>query len=379
MLGFLFNFILMKRVLKLSILILIFIIVEIVNHIGFILDEFFFPSYKKQSIKSPVFIIGMPRSATTYMHTILASDTKTFTAMRLWEILLAPSIIQKKLVIILARIDKRFNNCLRNLLIRFDKKIYEEYNPIHPLSFFNIEEDDYLFFHNLSSSHLLFWFPSFNRLYKNIKFDQEFSEHEKLKQLRFYSKCVKKHLFVFGNGRTYLAKSPSHTPRLNSLKNYFPDSVFIHNFRVPHEVIPSTISLFQMFSRVFYTPVKIEKLTNWVLDIADHWYSYAFDQSKTLPENRFINIIFSELIKDPKNAVESIYKILDIRLSKNFKGKLEHQVMVTKTYTSKHAYSINQFNLNEYQIQTRYKTVYHAYFSIPNKQKKTISIPLVPN
>ncbi|MCK5470741.1 MAG: sulfotransferase [Cyclobacteriaceae bacterium] len=367
----------MKRFFKLSILLLIFIIIELANYLGFLIDELIYPSYKKQSIKSPVFIVGMPRSGTTYLHTLLAQDTENFTTMRLWEILLAPSIIQKKIVIRLSKINKRLNNNLRKLLIRFDRKIFEEYSPIHPLSFFNIEEDDYLFFHIFTSGHLLFWFPSINWLYKNIKFDHELSESNKLRQLRYYRKCIKKHLFIFSNGRTYLAKSPLHTPRLNSLKGFFPDSVFIHNIRAPHEVIPSTISLFQMFSRVFYTPVEIETLTKWVLDIADHWYSYAYDQSKTLAEDRFINIIFSELIKDPKSEVVSIYKLLNYRLSKNFRNKLEHEVKATKAYTSKHTYSLNQYKLNKDQIEIRYKTTYHEYFSITNKPKTNVPVPLV--
>ena len=97
----------------------------------------------------------------------------------------------------------------------------------------------------------------------------------------------------------------------------------------------------------------------------------------TLAEDRFINIIFSELIKDPKSEVVSIYKLLNYRLSKNFRNKLEHEVKATKAYTSKHTYSLNQYKLNKDQIEIRYKTTYHEYFSITNKPKTNVSVPLV--
>ncbi|MCW8830439.1 MAG: sulfotransferase, partial [Gammaproteobacteria bacterium] len=45
------------------------------------LDELFFSAYKQQNVK-PVFIIGQPRSGTTFLHRTLANDTETFVAVR---------------------------------------------------------------------------------------------------------------------------------------------------------------------------------------------------------------------------------------------------------------------------------------------------------
>jgi len=212
---------LVKRLLKLSILIPIFLVVEILNYLGFLIDEIVYPAYRKLTIKSPVFIVGMPRSATSFLYTLLALDTEKFTAMKLWEILLAPSVIQKKFVCLVARIDKHLNNILRKTFIRLDKRILADYSPIHPMSFFKIEEDELLFFHIFTTGHLLFWFPSIKKIYKNIRFEEELSERSKLRHLGFYRRCIKKHLFTFGQGRIYLAKSPVHSSKINSLKSFF--------------------------------------------------------------------------------------------------------------------------------------------------------------
>ncbi len=87
-----------KRILSLSVFLMIYIPAEIINWICFGLDEIFFPKYRQQEIKTPVFIIGNPRSGTTFTHRLIEKDTETFTAASSWELLFCPSIIQRKLI-----------------------------------------------------------------------------------------------------------------------------------------------------------------------------------------------------------------------------------------------------------------------------------------
>ncbi|MBA4367501.1 MAG: hypothetical protein C0403_07665, partial [Desulfobacterium sp.] len=79
---------------------------ELINWTCLFLDEIFFPGYRRVAVLNPVFVVGFPRSGTTYLHRLLNSDYEQFTSLKLWEILFAPSILQKKFFRILGKIDR---------------------------------------------------------------------------------------------------------------------------------------------------------------------------------------------------------------------------------------------------------------------------------
>lgn len=57
---------------------LVLFLVSLINIIIRLLDELLFPNYKQISIKQPVFIIGNPRSGTTFLHRLMCIDEEKF-------------------------------------------------------------------------------------------------------------------------------------------------------------------------------------------------------------------------------------------------------------------------------------------------------------
>ena len=57
--------------------------------VSLLLDNIFFPKYRRVEIKNPVFVIGHPRSGTTFLHALL-TQTEEFAVFRNWEILHPP-------------------------------------------------------------------------------------------------------------------------------------------------------------------------------------------------------------------------------------------------------------------------------------------------
>ena len=115
----------------------------------FWLDDMLFPAYKKQPIEKPLFILGNFRSGSTFLHRLLSRDSETFTSLTTWDIYLTPSVTQKKITQLVARLDARyFNNTLHKLLHKFDDATLGKVK-IHPISFFQPEEDENI--------HLLIW------------------------------------------------------------------------------------------------------------------------------------------------------------------------------------------------------------------------------
>ena len=84
-----------RRILVLLVLFPSYVTMLLVNWACLGLDELLFPRFRKQKIVRPLFIVGPPRTGTTLLHRLLAKDDQ-FTSMRTWEILFAPSIVQKR-------------------------------------------------------------------------------------------------------------------------------------------------------------------------------------------------------------------------------------------------------------------------------------------
>ena len=346
----------MNRIILFSFLIAGFISVEIVNWLGLILDNIFFPGWRKTRIKAPVFIIGMPRTGTSWLQNVLSSDKVQFSSMKLWEILFAPSIIQKRFFLMLRRIDNRFNHFITRPLRKLDKLAFKKYNPMHPTSFFSWGEDDLLLVHIFSGLFLIFLFPSKESLNSIIRFDEYQNGGRNKRIISFYKKCIQRHMYVFGTQKIYLSKSPGHTPKMRNLCVSFPDSCFICTSRAPEEAIPSAISLFIRFCEVYHTPYSIKTIIERTFAMADYWYPHPLEVFKNLEKDRYIILTYEMLTNNIVQVVSEIYNRFGIELSTELYNDLTQQQK--RKYLSTHIYSPEKFGLNAGEISLRYKNIY---------------------
>ena len=366
----------MKRVSYLTACIIIYGIVRAVNHICLALDEIFYPSYKKVIIRSPLFIISMPRTATTWLQNVIASDQGHITSMKLWEMLFAPSIIQKKLLVRLSKVDGQFHNYLLKKLRKLDAYLFKGYKPAHPSSLFNHEDDDLVLANIFSNLFLIFFFPDLKLFNFLIRFDQSQDEKRKKRILSFYRKCIQKHLFVFGKEKIYLSKSASHIPKMQSLMQWFPDGRFIFTVREPEQVISSTISMTMQFSKVFHTPVNINSVTERTLKLFDHLFSYPLEVFRTWPESVCYINMYDDLCVNIENEVTRIYQHFGIHLSEKFQKLLSDEYQKSKSYKSEHFHPADKCGITADEITGRYRDSFEQYirFSRFDPQKSPSDI-----
>jgi omega-hydroxy-beta-dihydromenaquinone-9 sulfotransferase len=353
----------LRRLFILPALIIFYCCLEFITWICLGLDELIFPKYRKIQVQSPLFIIGMPRTASTWLHQTLFSDTDHFTSMKSWEIVFAPSILQKKAVNLFSKADKRCGHIFSAPLKKLDSRIFRGHSPAHPTSFFGLEEDDIVLTHIFASSSLAFIFPRMKRLKDLTWFDERLSERKKKKILRFFRKCIQKHLYVYGNGRTYISKSPFHTPKIRSLKAEFPGSRFICTFRKPEQVIPSALSLLRMFFTVYGNHVDPRQMKTNMLDLADHWYSFPLENFRDWNPGEYFLADYSRLTGNPETAIAGIYDHFGYQASDEFRQKLVAAGRQNSTFSSPHRYSASEFGLSEEEIRQRYQPLYEQYLT----------------
>src|SRR4051794_25837920 len=110
--------------------------------------------------------------------------------------------------------------------------------------------------------------------------------------------------------RRIVLKSPTHTARVRTILEVYPDARFIHIVRDPLVLFPSTVRLWKSLSLVqgFQIPrnddVWVEKH---VLDQFVRMYE-SFEQDRELvPAGRLVDIRYEDLVADPVEEMREIY------------------------------------------------------------------------
>ncbi|MBN1230888.1 MAG: sulfotransferase [Anaerolineales bacterium] len=325
-----------------------------------LLDGLIFPGYKKQKIERPLFIIGNFRNGSTMLQRLLARDEENFACMKLWEIFLAPSILERKFFNLISRIDSFFGSPLKKLALNMDSRSMGQVD-IHKISFFSPEEDENILLHIWASYYIVFLFPFPEELPDYVHFDENVDEKEKKEVMRYYRKAVQRHLYAHPESKHYLSKSPSFSPKVRELVKRFADANFIYLTRTPLETIPSTISWLGYAWNVFSDPGERYPNKDKVVDLVDYWYHYPREQLKKLPNNQQATIRYEELVDDPQRVVTEIYNHFGYSLSPKFEKILQDFSKENQSYTSTHHYDLEEMGLDIQVLLERFRDVFEEF------------------
>ncbi|MCB2209936.1 sulfotransferase [bacterium] len=313
------------------------------------LDNLFFPDHRKQVIKQPIFIVGNFRSGTTLLHRMLAKDDRT-TGMKSWEIYIAPSITQRKVIHWIMKVNRLIGHPIDKLLNAFDKAL-REYSYMHPTGLREIEEDGQVFLHLWSSYNLYAFFPFPELVHNYIYYDEEVPENQRRMELSYYQEVLKRHVYVNG-GKRYISKSPTFSAKVRSLHEQFPDAKFINLVRAPKNVIPSTISLYTNHWRTYGDPEEEypQPESEVLLEQARYWYIHPHQYLKRLPEDQYIMVQYADLVADPEATIKQIYRQFGMEMTEDYAKIVHEESERAKQYKSKHHYSLQEMGLTGTKI-----------------------------
>ena len=105
----------------------------LITGLSLLLDNVFFRGYRQVEVTDPVFIAGNFRSGTTFLHRLIARDRDRFCTMPMWEVLFAPSILQRWVVQALGAVDRWIGAPVGKRLAVVEDHWQEE-NPMHRVS-----------------------------------------------------------------------------------------------------------------------------------------------------------------------------------------------------------------------------------------------------
>lgn len=350
-----------KRLLWLLFFYTLFPLYEIWTWIAFNLDNLLFPGYREVSIEAPVFIVGNPRSGTTFFQRLLSQDRGHFTWMRTWEMLFAPSITQRRVYHELSALDRRLGGPVHALIRRLQAK-WQAANGLHTVALRRPEEDEYVFLH-IWSTVMVWLFSGFLDYVDDwAHFDQRVPPRDQKRVMDFYAGCIRRHQYVHGTeGKFYLAKNPSFCPKIETLRETFPDAKFIVLVRNPLDMVPSFIHILNFTWMVLGDPVLARSGYPKVLDLVEHWYTYPLDRLADAPEDQTVVVNFNEMVADPDRTVRAIYDRFGWGVSPTYAEALHQATIRSRDYEGHPPYDIVAMGLTREQLVNRYHPIFERF------------------
>jgi glycosyltransferase involved in cell wall biosynthesis len=327
---------------------------QILHWFGMLLDALFFPSWKSAKVHSPVFITGIPRSGTTFLHRTLAQDNR-FTSTPTWELVFAPSISEK---VFWTKVG-RFLRPLRSYL--GTQAFFSKMEAIHSLKL-DEPEEDFLFFLQLNSCFILFaLFPSAKGLWRLSRFDKDLPKWERKLIMGYYKACVQKHLYfqnILDDSRhyVYLSKNPSFASMTDSLKQTFKSAKFIVCARPPQKTVASQISSLKPAFELLGNGQLPEGFVEKCISMLRHYYA-CLNQS-LIATGAAPLLLNRDIHSDLQNTVEKLYSRWGWEVSAEFGSFLHEQSEKSRNYRSSHSYSLKDFGLDDAEIEARFKDVW---------------------
>jgi hypothetical protein len=348
------------RVVVLASFFILFPVFQLFNALCLLLDDVFFPGWRKQDLDRPLFIVGPHRSGTTYLHRLLARDDEGFFCFRLWEIVF-PSILQKKAILVLGRLDRALGGYGERAIRRLEARRLGDYHAnIHELSLFEPEEDDKLQAHTFSTLALI-WFVHAGELDWLLYFDEQARRKDKDRIMRFYRACLKRQAYLSGGNRRLLSKAPFACLRIRSLYEYFPGCRLVYTVRNPVEAVPSMMDVARKIWESAALLEDWQALQSMVYETVKNMYRYPLDCLDHADPATYALVIHDDLLRRPSETVQAVLTKLGYRVGGKLNEALLREDESQRQFRSRHVYSLEEFQLDREQIVRDYKAVFDRF------------------
>ncbi len=163
----------------------------------------------------------------------------------------------------------------------------------------------------------------------------------------------------------WVLKAPRHLFFLKELLNAFPDAGIIWLHRAPCRAIPSMCSLSHLL-RSNYSEVSNFGETGkiWFESILENLRT-ALDTRRAFGDERFYDLQYSDLIRNPIQEVGKIYSHFELPFSPEMEVAVKSWLINNPQHKyGQHEYSAEQFGLEVETIQKEF-AFYTNYFNIP--------------
>ncbi|CAB3760303.1 sulfotransferase family protein [Paraburkholderia solisilvae] len=306
------------------------------------------PAILQRPVTQPIFVLGMPRSGSSFLHSLLAEDETSF-APRCWQAIYPyPDHPAAGRHAGPRKVQRQFD---------FFHRLAPELRDVHPFNALTPQECTEFTAHSFRSLRFetIYHVPSYKRWVKQAGHAQGHRTHRRFLQ----------HLQDTRATRCVL-KSPDHVFAMDALREVYPDARVIFTHRDPLKVLPSVARLTEVLRRPFAKHIDKDVIGAQIS--ADWAYGaqqiVAADTDGLWPGQHVFHVHYKTLTAAPLDTIRQIYDHFELEFTPAFRARLQEQIdrKPTGGY-GKNVYPFADFGLRPEEERERYRG-YMAHFGI---------------
>ena len=308
------------------------------------------PEIRDIPIVKPVIVIGLPRSGTTNLVNLLASDSR-FRSMPLWESY--QPVPDPREVVPAGGVDPRWTRC---------QQMWESMQvgapfvaAMHPMEPDHVHEEIELMTPDFSSYNLE-WVARAPR-WRDYYLSHDQTPHYE------YAKSVLQIMQWYRPRERWVLKSPQHLEQIGPLMSTFPDASIVVTHRDPVAVLQSTITMVTYGARTAYRTPEPEWYRDYWVDRIGTLLDASMRDRHLLPKDRTTDVYFHEYMADEMGTLQRIYDAAGIEFTAQARSEVAaHQRAHPRGKQGRVVYDLRKdFSADPARLRTRYTRYSDAF------------------
>ncbi len=268
------------------------------------------PEIEREEIVRPVFIVGINRTGTTFLHRLMARDRRFWT-LRRYE--LAEPVLAGGEYGTIARTTRDPRRAhVKEVLESI--RVVEQFADVHHIDIDQPEEDFPILRQSFASwvNAVAYYVPDYQCWLSATGSGNAYAYHHRVMQHFTWQRRQRGR----GASNVWLFKMPFHLMELEALLANYPDAVFIQTHREPAQFMGSWNSLVDRIRSISMEPRPRHDTGAEQLDLMSGMLNEAmrFRASRPELESRWVDVRYRDLVENPMTVVNAIYERLDWRL-----------------------------------------------------------------
>ena len=307
------------------------------------------PEITAGAIDAPIIITGTARSGTSILHELLAQDPRHRVPLA-WEVMYSVPPPETATY----QTDPRIERADREVTLWHE--VAPEYKTMHENGGGLPLECIFLMQHEFVSPHFsgCLDVPTYARWLMTHDLGPAFHFHRRQLQLLQW-RCP---------GSPWLLKAPSHLTMLPSVFAVYPDARLVLTHRDPVKTVASTVSLVATLRRMRSDRADVASLVHQYTEGLALGLEAVMAQrdNGTIPDEQIIDLRFSDLMRDPADAIRTVYAKLGQELTPDAEARMIAYIDAKpRGKHGAHRYSLEDYGIETAWVHERYAAYMRRY------------------
>ena len=311
------------------------------------------PEIRRQKVTRPVFIVGINRTGTTFLHRLMAQDSRFWT-LRAYEYFEPVRPQEEYDTLDGSPCDPR-KKALEDLFEAV--RVNEAFSGIHEFGIDEPEEDFPLLRMGFAAWTTLvqYHLPEYHRWLDASDLRPAYAHHRRIMQHFTWQRRRR----PYGSEGQWLFKMPFHLMELRALIQTYPDALFIQTHREPTQFMASWNSLVERLRSVSTEPSAVDQLGAEQLAFMSNMLDRCVDFRQAHPElaNRWVDVNYYNLVANPLAVVRGIYERFNWRLEPAALEAMDDWLFLQSLRRQKetrHRYALQDYGLTPEAVNTAF-------------------------